>query len=837
MESDSETEGNMRNQNIDKGWQFEYGMQSPFPSAGSTPRVVDLPHDYMIESDVTPDAPGTGAMGFYTGGVANYRRILDIPAEWENDRIGLKFDGVMMNATVEVNGSKAALQHYGYAPFFVDITQFVYCGKENSITVTVNPSQQPNSRWYTGAGIYRSVELVHTPALHAAEDGIFMYTREIEYNPDGSAARAFLQADVEVCNEACENRLAEVEVYLTEEGSGDVVVSRKTKVQVQKGAAEHARLAFTVEAPKLWSAETPALYQVHAKVTEIGTFKTHPVLKENGSVDEIYALFGIRTVTADPVHGLRINGKTIKLKGGCLHHDNGILGAVSTYEVELRKLKRMKEIGFNAIRTTHNPPSRALMEACSRLGLYVFDEAFDAWGMGKVPGDYNQYFDTDWKKDLSAFMKRDRNYPGVILWSTGNEITERGGLNNGYVIANRLAEFVRNMDPSRPVSNGVCSFWNGLDEELMEEGRKKLEEIINGAADVQNVDLDGKQDKDWERYTEPFVNGLDVVGYNYMEEKYEADHEMYPDRVILGSENYPKEIGYRWPLVMRLPYVIGDFTWTAVDYIGEAGIGKAAAVEPDDPRVQMGPYGLMSHGSGFPWRLANDADIDINGTILPQGEYRSVVWGNPETFLYSYDPADFHKVELISKWGFTDVRRSWNWPGQEGQPAKVMVFSCADEVELYLNGESIGKKAVAKEGELPQSALFETVYTPGELLAVSFKNGEEVSRRTLRTTGEPAALRLTPEEAGKYIYVQAEIVDRDGLLVPDAKLPMTAKVSGAASLAGFGSANPITDENYTSGHFTSYRGRALAVLKACEENGKAELTISAEGLEDVKITV
>lgn len=825
----------MRNQNIDKGWEFGYGTWSPFAAREKAPRIVDLPHDYMIESDVMPDAPAGPAMGYYTGGVAYYRKLLFIPQDWENDCIGLKFDGVMMNATIEVNGCRVALQHYGYAPFFVDITPYVYCGQENSVTVTVNPSQQPNSRWYSGAGIYRSVELVHTPKLHIAEDGIFVYTKNIEYNPDGSAAYAFLQTEVEVRNEYSTNKLAKVEVYLTEDGDSEVVVLRSTTIQVEKGSSGTARVAVTVELPKLWSAEHPNLYQVHARVTNMGTFKTHAVLEEGGSVDETGTLFGIRTVTADAVFGLRINGQTTKLRGGCLHHDNGILGIVSVYEIEERKLKKLKQIGFNAIRTTHNPPSKALMEACSRLGVYVFDEAFDVWGMGKQPGDYNQYFDTDWQKDLSAFMRRDRNFPSVIIWSTGNEITERGGLNNGYVLANRIAEFARRMDPSRPISNGICSFWNGLDDELMAKEHRKMFAKFSEDANVQNMDVSGGEDRDWEYYTEPFANGLDIAGYNYLESRYETDHEMYPDRVILGSENYPREIGFQWPRVMRLPYVIGDFTWTAVDYIGEAGIGKAVWVEPDDPRTKMGPYALP--GSQYPWRLANDADIDINGNILPQGEYRSVVWGNPETYVYSYDPADYHKVELVSMWGFTAVRKSWNWPGQEGQPAKVMVFSNADEVELFQNGRSIGRKSVAKDGELPQSVLFETVYEPGELLAVSYQEGRKVSQGTLKTAGEPNAVRLIPEHAGDFIYVGVELVDRDGAVVCDAGIPLEAKAEGGAVLAGFGSANPVTDENYTSGSFTSYRGRALAVLRATAEQGQAVLTVSAKGLESARITV
>ncbi len=826
----------MRNQSVNQGWEFAHGQRGR-SAAEQKARIVDLPHDYMIESDVTPDAPGQSAMGFYTGGVAHYRKMLHIPAEWENDCIGLTFDGVMMNATVEVNGGKAALQHYGYAPFFVDITPYVYCGKENSVTVTVNPSQQPNSRWYSGAGIYRGVELVHTPKLHIAHDGIYAYTKSVEYDGEGAAAYAFLQTEVEICNAHRENRLARVEVYLTEDGSDEPVVLRSTLIQVQGGSTEVARVALTVEQPKLWSAEVPALYQVHARVTETGTFRTHAVPVTDGSVDETETLFGIRTVTADVVHGLRINGTETKLKGGCLHHDNGILGIVSTLEVEMRKLRKLKEIGFNAIRTTHNPPSKVLMEACCRVGMYVFDEAFDAWGMGKMPGDYNQYFDTDWEKDLRAFVKRDRSCPAVILWSTGNEITERGGLNNGYVLANRIAAFVRSLDGSRPVSNGICSFWNGLDDEMMEENFKLFAAALSGDADVQNMDADGREDRTWETYTEAFANGLDIVGYNYLEDKYEQDHRMYPDRVMLGSENFPNEIGFRWPLVMRLPYVIGDFTWTAVDYIGEAGIGKAAFVEPDDPRVKMGPYGLASHGSEYPWRLANDADVDINGMILPQGEYRSVVWGNPATYVYSYDPADFDKVELITKWGFTAVQRSWNWKGQKGQPVKVRVFSCADEAELFVNGKSVGRKPVEKEGELPQSVLFETIYEPGEVVAVSYRDGSEVSRGVLKTAGEPAAIRLDTERAGDFTYVGAEITDADGNVVPDAALPMSVQVTGGAALAGFGSANPLTEENYTSGSFTSYRGRALAILRAKASGGKAKITVSAEGLESVSIEV
>ena len=841
----------MRHVDLNRDWTFDYGLKQGFQrGASETEKIVSLPHDYMIESEVFSEAPAGPASGFFSASVAHYTKKVMIPAEWAGELVFLHFDGAMMNATVEVNGSKAALQHYGYAPFSVDITPFLYFGEENSITVTVNPSMQPNCRWYSGAGIFRALELLHMPKLHLVQDGIFAYTKEIEYRPDGSPETAYLHVSADVENRTEKKTIAEVTFSLYEDRGRDMatdqeapVISRKTRIELNPGVKETAEYTLTLDDPKLWDAENPNLYRLQVSVKNYGEFRTHftAASEEEMTEDCAETLFGIRTIQADVRHGLRINGKTVKLKGGCLHHDNGILGAVSVYDAEFRKLSILKSIGFNAVRTTHNPPSAALIEACDRLGIYVFDEAFDAWGMGKQPGDYNQFFETDWEKDLSAFVRRDRVHPAVIIWSTGNEITERGGLGNGYTLAKRLADTIHRLDPSRPVSNGICSFWNGQDDFMMAENMKKMMEAVQSGG-IQNADVGGKLDNTWEEYTECFTNGLDIVGYNYMENKYEKDHEMFPERVILGSENYPNEIGIMWPMVESTPYVIGDFTWTAADYIGEAGIGKSLFVAPDDPMIAQGPFALMSHGSPYPWRLANDADIDICGNILPQGVYRRIVFGSKETAVFSYEPESFGKHELISKWGFTDVRRSWNHAGQEGKPVNVAVFSSAEEVELFLNGASVGRK---KAGEalaagMPNSFVFETVYEPGSLEAVSFSGGKEVSRDTLSTSGVSRALRLLPEKAEmcadgqSLIYVPVEIVDENGQLVPDAAVQLCAEVSGdAAVLAGFGSGNPITDENYTKGSFTAYRGRALAILRSSYASGEAVLTVRAKGFEAV----
>ncbi|MBR5345874.1 MAG: DUF4982 domain-containing protein [Clostridia bacterium] len=831
----------MRNVNLNRGWTFGHGqidvgsrMRKQFGD-----RVVNLPHDFMIESDVYLEAPSGNASGYYNAGVAHYVKEVEIPADWAEDRISLRFDGSMMNTTVEVNGSKAGLHHYGYSPFEMDITGLVYAGKINRIIVTVNLSMQPNSRWYSGAGLFRGVELVHTPKLNIAFGGLSGYTKKIEYHADGSPETAFLQVSAEIRNEWAENRVAEVTFDLIRDDTGETVLSRKTLTQVQPLSAATAYMTLTVNEPRLWSAETPDLYRLQATVRPVGTYKTHVVPVENTSTDAESVLFGIRTVEADVKHGLRINGKETKLKGGCLHHDNGPVGTVSLYDIEARKIRKLKEVGYNAIRTTHNPPSSALIEACDRLGMYVFDEAFDAWGMGKQSGDYNQYFAADWEADLSAFVRRDRCHPSVIIWSTGNEITERAGLGDGYVWAARLAETVRRLDPSRPVSNAICSFWNGLDDEFQEAAMRQWAESLTGG--IQNADLGGKKDRLWEEYTEAFANGLDIVGYNYLEGKYEQDHEWFPERVILGSENYPKEIGIHWPMIEKTPWVIGDFTWTAWDYIGEAGIGKAMFYEPGDPRIGN-PWGSPSD---YPWRTANDADFDITGGIRPQGVYRRIVWGSPETALFSYDPANADKVEVLSMWGFPGVHAGWNWPGQEGKPVDIAVFSAAEAVELFLNGRSLGrvKAGDALIHDMPCTFRFRTVYEPGTLEAVSYTNGKEVSRCSLRTTGVPAAIRLVPEtdvlraDGESVAYVNVEITDADGNVVPDAKVLLTAQAEGQAELAGFGSGNPITDENYTKGTFTSWNGHALAILRSGDEAGSVTLTVSGDGLTPASVTL
>jgi len=806
--------------NIDNGWEFRRGFVDSLGMLSDIEaELVDLPHDGMISTQTSADAPAKYDSGYFNGDMTNYTKYISIPMEWKGEKIGLKFDGAMMHTVVDINGCRVGEHHYGYSPFYIDISDFVTFGEENRITINTNTGVQPSCRWYTGSGLYRSINLCHGPAVYIKNDGIYLYTREV------SEGVAFIEGQIDVCNSTLQNKLVEVQIQLVDEDGGAIVACTSRTIQINSMKEESARVAFTVADPKLWDIDNPNLYLVKVTATDTGEYRTHFIKNDNETVDEAETLFGIRTISVDAVRGLRINGKTVKLKGGCVHHDNGLLGSVSLYESEVRKVKKLKEVGFNAIRTAHNPPSKALVEACDRVGLYIFDEAYDAWGMAKRPGDFSTYFENYWDMELTAFVRRDRIHPSVIMWSIGNEIPERGGLNNGYTWATKLATRIKELDATRPVSNGLCSFWSGLDDH-MAKGQNATQNAQN------NEELFS-----WDKLTEPFTNGLDVVGYNYMEDLYEKSHERFPDRVILGSENFPREIGFRWPMVEKLPYVIGDFTWTAWDYIGEAGIGKSVFVEPDEPLVQHGPWAIMPPSTTFyPWRLANDADYDITGRMRPQGAYRSVVWGSSDTHLYVKHPKYYGKAEVISMWGFTDVTKCWNYTDYENKPVELIVFSNAEEVALVINGQETDRKRVSLEKPLPNSVTFEITYIPGVVEAVSYRDGVEISRDQIETSGKPAKLVLNPErttlmaDSHDVTYVNIDVVDENGRLVTDAEIDLTATVSGAGYMPGFGTGNPITKEDYTDNQTTTHEGHATAVIRSGNEAGKVTLTVKAKEL-------
>lgn len=807
----------MERMNLDLNWSFHMGLSRAFmePGGKQESQVVSLPHDFVIGSVPSENAASRAFSGFYNGGIGCYEKYLDIPEHWRGRKIIVEFDGVYNNAVVEVNGSLLAFHPYGYTPFHVDLTDYVEYGERNRLCVTANNTALPNSRWYTGGGIYRHVDLLTAAPVYISPWGIFAYTDYV----DGGTAHVV--CETEIRNELTEGRELLVRVAVRDASSEEVSVCTK-HIFMAAGSRQIVRTEHIVEDARCWDIDDPYLYSISSEVWREGT----------GILDGDSTVFGIRTISVDSKNGFRLNGRTIKLKGGCVHHDNGILGAASYRDSEYRKMKLHKENGYNAIRCAHNPPSREMLDACDRLGLLVVDEAFDKWRMERNPNDYHLFFEDWWERDLEAFILRDRNHPCIIMWSTGNEVDERGGLSNGYVWAKKLADRTRQLDPTRPVTHALCSLWSGLGDKDAEKVAAENNSLRKEGGDMQNINT-AYMDEIFGKLTERFVSPLDVVGYNYLESRYEKDGLLYPNRVICGTESFAMEIDRIWEQVEKLPHVIGDFAWTSYDYIGEAGIGKSVFQDPEDS-APINPRTLMARNSKYPWRLANDADFDICGFDRPQLHYRKIVWGSKETYIVAQNPMYYGKREIVSLWGWPEGEADWSYRGYEGEPIRVTVYSAAPEVELFLNHVSVGKKAAGKENRY--QAEFIVRYYPGQLKAVSLWGNGESTTYTIETAGEAAGVRLLPNvesldaDGQSLAFITVEIVDKDGKRVPSAQLHAMAEVTGKASLEAFGSANSITEENYKAGMFTSFRGRLLAIVRAADESGMAKLRVEIDGL-------
>lgn len=799
----------MRNISWNAGWQLSNGgPRRPFDD---TPiPVVTLPHDAMISTTPYPEAPAGRSSGYYGGGVAVYTKYFDVPEEWKGQQIKLAFDGAYENAKIMVNGHVSTIHHYGYSPFTADLTPYLYYHRQNRVEITVNNTAQPNCRWYTGTGLYRPVSLLVGPAVHIAPWGIFAYTQRVQ---DGTA---FVMVDVTVANTTGVTVDERVTVNLAPEG-GESIVTNSLMLRVPPLDTAVVHVPLVVPNAPIWDLDDTRMCTVTAAVAG----------------DESSTSFGIHTLTVDPVYGMQINGRTVKLKGGCIHADNGPLGATTFADAEYRKMKLHKDNGYNAIRTAHNPPSTALLDACDRLGLLVLDEAFDTWRMAKTRNDYHLFFEADWQKDMTAIITRDRNHPCVVLWSTGNEVDERGGLSDGYSTAPMLANFIRQLDPTRPVTNGLCSFYSALDDEKREIQMKTVKARADGTLQNVNTDFDREA---WADLTESFADPLDVVGYNYFAERYEMDHARYPQRIICGTESWPSDIDRIWEKVERMPYVLGDFTWTSYDYLGEAGIGVGRFIEPGTDMRE-----LMMKSRSKMCRTAYCSDFDICGFDRPVLHYRKIVWGSDETYIFAHDPFGNGKQEQISAWGWPQGDSSWSWAGYEGEPIRVDVYSAAEEVELSLNGVVVGRAAAGQAERF--TARFEVSYAPGTLTAVSYTNGMEVSRHVVSTVGAATGLKISFEPgcfvAGEQslAFAAVEVVDENGNRIPNAVVKANATVTGAATLQAFAAAKPDTMENYTTGEFTSFQGRWLAVLRSGVEAGTATLRVEADGFAPVEAVI
>ena len=777
-------------------------------------RNITLPHDAMIEKPAHADSLNRGNTGFRDGDIYTYVKMLHAPEEYKEKTVTLKFEGVYMNAFVYVNGQLAAKSPFGYTTFYAPLNDFLKYGEDNEIRVQVRAGAMTNSRWYSGAGIYRDVYLLESGLTHIVPEGVQVKTE----NADDAYATLKEATELENKTAVPQDLIIETVIKDNEE---NVVAKECTSATIFAGENRTLKQRILVENPKLWSAENPKLYTFETKVYE------NTEAKE--LLDEAVDTFGIRTLSVDAKRGFRVNGKTVNLRGGCIHHDSGLLGAATYEDAQYRQILKMKEAGFNAIRMSHHPMAPAMLRACDEIGMYVMDETFDMWNRLKSNYDYGLYFQEWWEKDVTAMVRKDYNHPSVILYSVGNEIPEIG-TDKGAQTCQELSDKIRSLDDTRYTLasiNGVFAAGDKVDQIVADvvaglSAEGKLDGNVNDFMTLMDGHLDEiVVHKTISERLEKACAGVDIAGYNYMTARYEQDGKAYPNRVIVGSETYPPEIARNWELVERLPHVIGDFTWTGWDYIGEAGVGI--------PAYKWGEGGF---GAAFPAQLAYPGDFDITGFRRPASYYREAVFGlRKKPYIAVQNPTHYGEFLIKTPWVISDATASWNWDGMEGKPAIVEVYAQGNEVELLLNGMSLGKKAAGKEAGF--RTLFETTYEPGILTAISYENGQEIGRSELATAGTERALCVEKEEyvglknaKQELVYVQVEMRDQNGVLAADDNQKITLFVEGKVEVLGFGSGNPKPNYNFNEGTTELFGGRAQIIVKKPED--KATLTVTAE---------
>ncbi len=761
-------------------------------------RVIDLPHDWSIE-DLPAGKPGLtdqiheetigpfskksegandgNSTGHVVGGTGWYRKSFTLANGDKEKLLSVYFEGAYTETDVWINGNHVGDHKHGYTSFFFDITK--YCkppGEKNVLAVRVINNGK-NSRWYSGSGIYRHVKLIVTNPLHIDEWGIHVTT------PKVSTGEAVVKVTTAITNEQGTKEEIIVHTRILDAKGMQVAETESRQSVEAKGRASFSQ-DITIKSPRLWSTDSPYLYKAEVSVV-VG----------NNTEDIVSTAFGIREVQFSAENGFMLNGKTMELKGGCVHHDNGVLGAAAIDRAEERRIELLKANGFNAVRSSHCPPSPAFLDACDRLGMLVIDEAFDMWQKPKNPDDYHQFFDQWWERDLSSMVLRDRNHPSVILWSIGNEIQERAD-SSGLAIIKKFKPVIKQLDPSRLITSAVCEFW----------------------------DNPGKK---WDETASTFAL-LDVGGYNYQWRQYEPDHKQYPNRIMVGTESVPQHAFENWQLVERDPYVIGDFVWTAMDYLGESGIGHVACDTAKDNFFRP-----------WPWFNAWCGDIDLIGDKKPQSFYRDIVWRRSKIEM-AVHPTGGCK-EQISYWGWPNEQQSWTFPGHDHVKFEVNVYSRSPLVRLQLNGRTIGEKMITDSSKL--TAKFEVPYEPGELKAIAIENGKEVGQVSLKTAGGAQSIRLKADRTSIHnsrndlSYVTVEITDDKGNVVPWDNRSVEFSIAGAGELAGVGNANPSDMASFKQPRRNTFNGKCLVVLRPNGAAGDIILEAKAAGLQPARVVI
>jgi beta-galactosidase len=782
-----------RMQPFDSDWLFirQNAVDAQAPAYDDSGwRKLDLPHDWTIEDLPKPENAGDSGRvvsgpfdsesvggintGYTVGGTGWYRKHFTMPTEAAGKTVTVVFDGVFMDADVWINGQHLGNHPCGYTPFYFDITRYLnYDGRDNVLAVRV-VNGGASTRWYSGSGIYRHVRLDVADNVHVAVWGIYVTTPEVG---DSSAVA---RVDITLANDTGKRCDAVLETRILDP-QGRVIATRRTGTRLCADVTSDIGQSFDVASPALWSPQSPSLYKAVCEVSRDGRV-----------VDRSETTFGIRSIRFDPNKGFFLNGHSVKLMGGSVHADNGPLGAMAFDRAEARKVELLKAAGFNVTRTAHNPPSSAFLDACDRLGILVIDEAFDSWNLQHVEDvkDYSVYFKQWWKSDLGAVMLRDRSHPSVIMWGIGNQIREAGN-DSGVRTAQELAQFVRSYDVTRPVMSNVFN-WNGYS---------------------------------WEDY-DPFFAVLGVSGYSYARQHYDEDHKRVPDRVIFSSEIDPEECFDNWMAVLDRDFVCGNIEWTAMDYIGESGLGW------------FGPW--RDFKKTFPWHVSYCGDIDICGLRRPRSFYKEAISkASPAVSAFVHRPVPAFPGKAPSRWGWTDVADSWTWSGYEGKALQVDVYSNCEEVRLLVNGRDLGGKPTNRGTQF--MAVWQVPYERGTLEAVGYNGGKEVARWELKSAGEPAAVRMSADrndllaDGQDLSYVTVEIVDAEGVRVPNADKQVRFELEGAGSLAAVVNSKPDSLESFQQPERMTFEGRCMAIVRTTRAPGSITLKAHVDGLPECKV--
>ena len=773
-------------------------------------KAVTLPHDAMLAEPRTAISAGGTNTGWYEGYDYEYQRTLTVPENELADTHILEFEGVYHNAEVWLNGQKAAFRPYGYTNFYVDCAPYLHAG-ENELRVIARNADQPNSRWYSGAGIYRPVQLWTARGAYIALNGVKIRTLSLQ------------------------PAVVEVRVKTTAPGTVRLMVDDLPAVQQESDG--EAVFTLTLDNACLWTPETPNLY----------------TCRVNFAYDVVTETFGVRKVEWG-TDGFLLNGKRYIIQGACIHHDNGLLGAVCDPDAVARKVRLLKENGYNAIRSAHNPCSKALLTECDRQGMLVMDEYIDHWYIHKTEHDYVDYFNDWWRQDLTDMVEKDYNHPCVVLYSTGNEVSETAQ-KRGIALTKEMTDFLHGLDDSRPVTCGVNIFFNFLssigfgvysDEKAKKEAeraekakqrgektsKKKAvgsqffnnlagllgDEFMKRGATLHGCDV---------KTRDAFAN-MDIAGYNYGIYRYKRDLKKYPQRLILGSETFCNDAYKFRELAKQEPRLVGDFVWAGMDYLGEVMVGSWEYA--DYAETFDGGPGWVSAGSGR---------IDLTGKPLGEALYTRVALEADNGPYIAVCPVnhtgDRHSP---SAWKMTNAMPSWSWTGCEGRKANVEVYARAARVELVLNGHTVGSKTLKNDC----LARFSIPYESGTLEAVSYDAADhEIGRCKLQSAGGATSLTLDAEEpaaqTGHLCYVRLRYTDENGITKPLMRGNIQVQVRGG-TLVGLGSACPFNKHSYLDSETDTYYGEALAIVRmgdgdamtiaASDGEYSAELTVSAQ---------